>query len=55
MHHNLKGQNFNLENVRDTLGKELFLKLKEVEGSVMLDHSLFGYFECCRQVSDILA
>ena len=36
------------------LGEDFFLKLKQVESSVMLDHLLFGYFERCRLINNIL-
>ena len=32
-----------LENAEETLGNELFIKLKKIEKSTMLDHSIFGF------------
>ena len=55
MYDKLKGQNVKLENAKETLGDDFFLKLKEVESSVMLDYTLFGYFDRCRQINDILS
>ena len=55
MHHKLKGQNVKLENAKETLGDDFFLKLKEVETSVMLDYTLFGYFERCRLINETLS
>ena len=37
------------------MGDNLFLKLKQVENSVMLDHSIFGYFERCSHLNEILS
>ena len=55
MHHKRETQKVELENFREALGNNFFLKLKQVEGSVMLNHSIFGYFERCRLVNDILS
>ena len=55
MHHKLKEQNVKLENAKETLGYDFFLKLKEVEASVMLDYTLFGYFECCPLINEVLS
>ena len=55
MHHNLKGENVKLEKAKETLGDDFFLKLKEVEASVMLDYTLFGYFERCRLINEVLS
>ena len=54
MYDKLKGQNVKLEKAKETLGDDFFLKLKEVESGVMLDYTLFGYFDLCRQINDIL-
>ena len=55
MHDKLKRQQIELDKAKETLGDELFFGLKQVEGSVMLDYSLLGYFDRCRLVNDILA
>ena len=55
MYDKLKGQNVKLENAKETLSDDFFLKLKEVESSVMLHYTLFGYFDRCRQINDILS
>ena len=55
MHDKLKRQNVKLENAKETLGDDFFLKLKEVESNVMLDYTLFGYFDRCRQINEILS
>ena len=54
MHYKLKGQNFSLENARETLGEEFFMKLKEIEKSTMLDHSIFGFFDRSQLINNIL-
>ena len=51
----LKGQDVKLEKARQTLGEKFFIKLMQIEPTVMLDHSIFGYFERCRLVNDILS
>ena len=43
----LKGQDVKLEKARQTLGEKFFIKLMQIESTVMLDHSIFGYFERC--------
>ena len=54
MHLKLTGVDVKLENVRETLGEKLFLNLKEIEKLAMLDHSLFGFFNRCQKINDIL-
>ena len=40
--------------VEETLGNELFLELKKIEKSTMLDHSSFGFFDPCKLINDVL-
>ena len=54
MHYKLKGQNVLLENAKETLAEEFFMKLKEIEKSTMLDHSIFGFFDRCQLINYIL-
>ena len=54
MHYKLKGQNVFLENAKETLAEEFFMKLKEIEKSTMLDHSIFGFFDRCQLINYIL-
>ena len=54
MYDKLNGQNIELDKASETLGEDFFLKLKQVESNVMLDHLLFGYFENCRLINNIL-
>lgn len=38
------------------MGLDFFIKLKEIEGGVMLDHTIFGFFDrCCRLVNEVLS
>ena len=55
MHLKLKGMDMKLENARETLGEKLFLRLKEIEKLTMLDHSLFGFFNRCQKINDVLS
>ena len=43
------------KNVEEVLGRDLFLKLKEIEPSVMLVHTVFGYFDRCQIINELLA
>lgn len=45
MHDKLKGEKIELENARETLGHYFFIKLKEIEASAMLDHTISGFFD----------
>ena len=46
MYNKFKGGEYFIEikNVRETLGDELFFKLKKIENFYMLDHSVFVFF-----------
>ena len=54
MHYKLKGQNVLLENARETLGEEFFMKLKKIDKSTMLDLSVVGFFDRCQLINNIL-
>ena len=55
MHYKLKGQNaLLLENARETLGQEFFMKLKKIEKSTMLDHSIFVFLDSCQLINNVL-
>ena len=50
------GEHFiEIKNARETLGDELFFKLKEIENSCMLDHSVIGFFDRCQKMNEILS
>ena len=46
MYNKFKGGEYFIEikNMRETLGDELFFKLKKIENFYMLDHSVFVFF-----------
>ena len=46
--------NITFENIKGTLGERLFLSLKCIEQQAKLDHTLFGYFERCRKINEVL-
>ena len=58
MYEKLKRQNLSsvlLEDAQNVLGKDFFIKLKEIESNVMLDHTIFGYFDCCHLINSVLS
>ena len=55
MSNKLNGRNFELENADESLGNDFFIKLKEIEVSAMLDHSIFGFFYRCCQINEVLS
>ena len=56
MHDKLKEKSkVKLECVREVLGNDLYFDLKKIKNDIMLDHSLFDYFERCRSVNSILS
>ena len=58
MYEKLKRQNLSsvlLEDAQNVLGKDFFIKLKEIESNVMLDHTIFGYFDRCHLINSVLS
>ena len=57
MYNKFKGGEYFIEikNVRETLGDELFFKLKKIENFYMLDHSVFVFFYRCQKVNEVLS
>ena len=53
-HIKLNGMNITFENIKGTLGERLFLSLKCIEQQTKLDHTLFGYFERCQKINEVL-
>ena len=51
----LDGVYVKLENAKEILGDIVFNKLMQIEPAVMLDHSIFGYFERCSLINEILS
>ena len=43
-----------LEDAEKTLGTDLFIELKNIEKSTMLDHSIFGFFDRCQSINNVL-
>ena len=53
-HIKLNGMNITFENIKGTLGERLFLSLKCIKQQTKLDHTLFGYFERCQKINEVL-
>ena len=50
------GEHFiEIKNAKETLGDELFFKLKEIENFCVLDHSVFGFFDWCQKMTEVLS
>ena len=45
----------NLDLAKEILGTDFYLALKEIEPDVMLDHTIFGFFERCTRINEVLA
>ena len=45
----------NLDLAKEILGTDFYLTLKEIEPDVMLDHTIFGFFERCTRMNEVLA
>ena len=54
MYCKLNGQKLLVKNVEETLGSEFFIELKKIEKGTMLDHSIFGFFDRCKLINDVL-
>ena len=55
LYNKLNGKNIKLENTEKFLGINLFTDLKKIEKKTMLDHSIFGYFDQCHLINEILS
>lgn len=44
-----------LNDAEEVLGRDLFLKLKSIESSVKLDHTIFGFFDWCQIMNEVLS
>ena len=55
LYNKLDGENIKLENTEKFLGTNLFTDLKKIEKKTMLDHSIFGYFDQCQLINEILS
>ena len=45
----------NLDQAKEILGSDFYLTLKEIEPDVMLDHTIFDFFEQCTRMNEVLA
>ena len=45
----------NFDQLKEILGHNFYLVLKEIEPDVMLDHTIFGFFERCSIMNEVLA
>ena len=55
MYNKINGQQIFLEDAEKTLGTDLFFELKKIEKSIMLDHSIFVFFNRCQSINDVLS
>ena len=53
-HIKLNGMNITFENMKETLGERLFSSLKSIKQQTKLVHTLFGYFESCQIINEVL-
>ena len=54
MYNKINRQQIFLEDAEKTLGTDLFFELKKVEKSTMLGHWIFGFFNCCQSINNVL-
>ena len=45
----------NIDQFKEILGQDFYLALNEIEPDVMLDHTIFGFFERCSIMNEVLA
>ena len=45
----------NFDQFKEILGHNFYLALEEIEPDVMLDHTIFGFFERCSIMNEVLA
>ena len=54
-YHRLNGKNITLENAENILGLKFLIELKKIEKVSMLDHSIFRFFDRCREMNNVLS
>ena len=54
-HTKLNGQNLEIESAEKFLGTDLFVELKKIKKSMMLDHSIFGFLNRCQVINEVLS
>ena len=50
-----EGKNIDKNKAREVIGNEFYLKLLEIKDGIKLDKMLFGYFNRCFMVNEVLA
>ena len=55
LHSKTNGQNVQLESAEQILGNKFFIELKKIEKSTMLDYSIFGFFDRCQVINEVLS
>ena len=55
LHCKLNGQNVELESAEKVLRTDFLIELKKIEKSTMLDHSIFGFFDRCQVINQVLS
>ena len=45
----------NFDQIKEILGQDFYLALKEIEADVMLDHTIFGFFDRRSAINEIMA
>ena len=54
LYYKMNDQNVQLESAEKVLGTKFFIELKKVEKSTMLDYSVFGFFNRCQVINEVL-
>ena len=59
MYHKIKGatpiSNISIDDAEKTLGREFYFELQKIKPDVMLDYTVFGFFNRCRIMNRVLA
>ena len=55
LHSKTNGQNVQLESVEKVFGTKFFIELKKIEKSAMLNYSIFGFFDRCQVINEVLS
>ena len=54
LHSKTNGQNVQLESAKQILGTKYFIELRKIEKSTMLDYSIFGFYDWCQVINEVL-
>ena len=52
---NQKKKIINKDKIKDVLGKDFYNDLLEIKSDIKLDRTIFGYFDRCLQVNEVLS